>query len=167
MQSTQGSSLVMPSSTGDKVRLVVLVLGAWAVLFAVTHLLGVSPVIGVVLSVLFTSPLWWRVFVVFTSSPPALTTEGVRLRNGRADSLVPWSEVTSLGLVPVSRMSRMYLEVATSNAKQFPGPGKEGVNYVYLSPAMVTPEQVREAVARLTEGRLVVRDEPYRRTLSA
>jgi len=165
-QETQEGSLVMPQSTGDRIRVVTLVLGVWALLFAGTHVLGTNPVVAVVLIVACTVRLWWTAFVVLTKPPPALTPEGVRLRNGRSVSVVPWAEVISLGLVRVSRMSRMYLEVLTTNAVKYPGPGRNGLNFIYLSPSVVTPDQVREAVAGLTQGQMTVRDEPDRRTLS-
>jgi hypothetical protein len=166
MESAQDTRLVMPQSTGDKVRTGVMILGIWALLFAVMNMLGFNPIASVVLIALCTIRLSLHAFVLFTSPPPALTTEGIRLRTRGSDPVVPWSEILSVGLVRVSRMSRMYLEIVTTNSKKYPGPRKDGVNFIYLSPTVVTPEQVRDAVDQLTEGRLVVQDEPYRRTLS-
>ena len=167
MESAEDGSLVMPQSTGDKARIGGLVVGVWVLLFAVMQFIGFNPLISLVLVLLCTVRLWLRAYVLFTSSPPALTPDGVRLRIGRSDSTIPWSEIISLGLVKVSRIPRTYLEVMASNSMKYPGRGKDGVNFIYLSPSVVTPQQVRDAVARLTSGQLVVRDEPQRSTLSS
>jgi hypothetical protein len=167
MESAADGSLVMPASTSDKVRVGGLVLGVWVLLFTVMQVLGFNPVIALVLVILCTVRLWLRAYVLFTSPPPALTPDGVRVRTGRSDSTIPWSEIISLGLVKVSRLPRTYLEVMASNAMKYPGRGRDGVNFIYLSPSVVSPQQVRDAVARLTQGQLVVRDEPSRSTLSS
>jgi hypothetical protein len=167
MESAEDGSLVMPQSTGDKARVGGLVAGVCVLLFVVMQLLGFNPVISLVLVLLCTVRLWWRAYVLFTSPPPALTPDGVRLRIGRSDSTIPWSEIISLGLVKVNRVPRTYLEVMASNAMKYPGRARDGVNFIYLSPSVVSPEQVRDAVARLTHGQLVVRDEPQRSTLAS
>lgn len=171
MDLQSGPHLVMGPSARDIVRTLLVAVLVPVVLFAVVLVLGPGPAAmgaAVVVIAMVTLAFWWASFTALTGPPPALTPEGIRLRprpGRRASAVLPWSEVTSIGLLPIIRTRRTYLRVVAADAARYPGPRKDGVSFIYLSPTVVTPQQVRAAVQWFTRDRLVVHDEPPRRSL--
>jgi hypothetical protein len=167
MSSAPDDSLVFRMRTSQRVALVLSPLVLGGLVFALLSLLRTGPVFAAVWALLSALLRVRLAYVLLGAEPPALLPEGVRLRprlRRRATAVVPWAEITSLSIVP-SRFSRTFLEVLTGNSSEYPGLTGNGLHYIFLSPSVAGPEQVKAAVERLTDGRVVVGDEPYRRRL--
>lgn len=159
--------LVFQRTTIGRVTTLLLPLALTAGVFLVLRLAGGGTILTLAGAALVTCRLWWTAFTAVASQPNALLTEGVRLRtrpSSRSTAVVPWSGIVSLGLAPVGPRRLPFLEVIASDAMTYPGPCGDGRHFLAVPPS-VTPEALRDAVERLSDGRLTVGDEPHRRKL--